>query len=894
MVFLTFADLHDMIKDSLNTETIKKLSIKSREDFARKLLPKEMYILCRSATYSCSDIVLSTGEIKDEKELSEMVQTVNSQSRTTMNYFYKNENAKVRYEEMAKLLLKKKPTTDTHYTYSDCPYRLHILKVWKSILTAISSDEREILYSTLQESIEYITKTHSNVSLRFQDLLSNSLEECLTSLILIASTISYFENDDDSAETKVLRLMFLPNNTEATQDIQDINGLKEAARQKATELLEKITDNILRISVNKADNSRCYGVCMDILSLGFLEDPYLLGKANYILYLCYKNPPYAGNENTTADRYLYESYRYGYPEAIAEVSAISEQNLTFHAKSATSSIDGICIVNCDNSYTQLYLQTKPSNWEKKYFENNIFTQVNSAKHKKYLFFSDDHKKNFTDTMKLLDAIRINEAYYLVDEIEIYIRCREEIYGSLIDTAQNHMSGHTVKIYLLDDEKFAAQYLLSHHPVFYPIRSFTEKSTRHTIPLLNFVVIGSDECAEWLVREASWLMTFLPNEVQTKITIIAPEAEKLHTSIVTKCPGLRKDNRAVANLFKEKVICDIDVMTKKIDSCELESTIDTLYSTESYLYFAISCEDDAKNLEISIRIREQLIRNAILNSSDSVAAIATTKDKLFNLPPIAFRCRNSDISELSSHLVISNINHGDRWYNNYALIPFGSDSTRYTWDSLDGGLIQKYALCVHMEYNDIDHKYPLYDENNSYQKARKAAIDSYYSRQYNKDSSTAVALSLPYRLFSMYQHNRRLAFPSWNILDEHAYYNEKELATFVNDAIRFSDLADDNAVIVRLSEWEQLRWSRYMLARGWMPVSTSQTKIYVDSEYTKHQLYIAKLHPGICDFEKLKTVEQELGKSFQQYNIRNLKNTYLILETKWLEKDREQEPIEQEK
>ena len=893
-IFLNFNDLHDMMAQTLEHDTLKALSIKSREAFAERILPKEIYILCRSASYSVSDIFTSDGKKKSEDDLNSYVRDVNGQSRSTLRYFYINQKAERRYKEIATLLLKKNTETDTRFTYADCPYRLYIQNAWKTLLSNINTSESASLRDYLNDSLLYLTQEREDIRSRFEALLSSPIEECLASLTLIASTCSYFENHYDSDQTKALRLIILPNNEESEKDIADIANLKMTTAAKAKQWFNRIDNLVPLISSDTNTCQKCYTTCLDVLSLGFLEDPFLLGKANYILYLCHKYQPHIAVDADAANRYLQEACRYGYLEAIAEASATGKQNLTYHAEKATSPVEGVCITNCENSYTAFYLQTRPKEtWKSEYLGDDVYKQASRRGRKKYLFFSDDYKKNFTDTMKLLESIRLKEAFYLIEEMEIFIRCREEIYGPLIDTAQNYMNGHVVKVYILDDEKYAAQYLLSHHPLFYPIRSFTNIAAQKSTPSLNFVVIGSDECAEWLVKEASWLMTFLPNEVTTKITIIASDANKIYTNIVTKCPGLRKDNSDVAHLFKEKVISEIEPCQVKLSTCELESAIGRLFSTESYLYFAISLGSDEENLEMGIRIREQLIRNAILGKSGSYDSLDTASSILYNLPPIAFRCKDSDIAELGKHLVVSNIQFGDRWYNNYALIPFGSYNTRYTWDNLDGGIILKYALCVHMEYNNIACQTPGIDEDHAYEKERRAAIDSFYSRQYNKDSSVAVALSLPYRLFSIYDMSRRLVLPSWNILDDHAYFNEQALESFAERAEKLRHLDDNDETIIRLSEWEQLRWSRYMLARGWLPVRTSQTKIYVNAEHTKHQLYIAKLHPAICDFKRLEKVEQELGRSFRQYNIRNLKNTHLILEMKWLEHEYQRSETELE-
>ena len=155
MNFLTFDDLHAMFIDSLNPDTIRTLSIRSREAFAQRLLPKELYILCRSASYSVTDIFTRYGEKISDDELNKYIQEVNDQSRTTMNYFFKNEKARKRYEEIAALLLKKNTATATYYSYSDCPYRIHIEKAWRSLLSGISTEESKVLYEKLSEHIEY-------------------------------------------------------------------------------------------------------------------------------------------------------------------------------------------------------------------------------------------------------------------------------------------------------------------------------------------------------------------------------------------------------------------------------------------------------------------------------------------------------------------------------------------------------------------------------------------------------------------------------------------------------------------------------------------------------------------------------------------------------------------
>ena len=149
-------------------------------------------------------------------------------------------------------------------------------------------------------------------------------------------------------------------------------------------------------------------------------------------------------------------------------------------------------------------------------------------------------------------------------------------------------------------------------------------------------------------------------------------------------------------------------------------------------------------------------------------------------PVAFRCKNPDVANLSRHMVISNIRQGDAWHNNYALISFGSLDERYSWENLDGGILEKLALCTHMQYCAVppgtSHSYADDGQGEQDQGAAEA-FRSYYGSQYNMDSSLSVALSLPYRLFHMFRAHRRLVKKPWNILDGDAYYSRETLQEF---------------------------------------------------------------------------------------------------------------------
>lgn len=58
----------------------------------------------------------------------------------------------------------------------------------------------------------------------------------------------------------------------------------------------------------------------------------------------------------------------------------------------------------------------------------------------------------------------------VENYEIFLRHDYEKAKSLVDTALKHLSDYQIAVYILDDNKQAAQQLLSYHPLFYPVKS----------------------------------------------------------------------------------------------------------------------------------------------------------------------------------------------------------------------------------------------------------------------------------------------------------------------------------------------------------------------------------------------------------------------------------------
>lgn len=97
-----------------------------------------------------------------------------------------------------------------------------------------------------------------------------------------------------------------------------------------------------------------------------------------------------------------------------------------------------------------------------------------------------------DFFSLLQLIK-DSSPESVEYYEVFIRHDFEKAKSLVDTALSHLANYKIAVYILDDDKQAAQQLLSFHPLFYPVKSINFNlpaiQTGQERPILNFTSPG---------------------------------------------------------------------------------------------------------------------------------------------------------------------------------------------------------------------------------------------------------------------------------------------------------------------------------------------------------------------------------------------------------------------
>lgn len=676
-----------------------------------------------------------------------------------------------------------------------------------------------------------------------------------------------------------------------------------------------------RNAANYHDYKKCSKICTDLINRNPRAKADTLGEAYYLLYKFSPSENDAASDYKNPEFYLKRSAEWGWPSALEEYKKKNKFSLIYKADPVQETTKGTFFFSVENELSTAVEHTAPSGWCKsgaKSLLDFIDHYLMPFENQKIFFLAPDQQQNFNQLLILLQSIN-EKSHSLKTEhwhLEIYIRGEEEQIGALVDTALNHLGNIIIPVYILDMDRQSAQKLLATHPLFYPVRDMTHDTKTPTT--LNFVVLGSGKTCEWLVREAFYLLTTNRKSLTTKITILAPDAVQFLHRLYGLCPGLSSDTLLSGKNGRDKIAVKELLETFTVIDAGEENNVS--FHTDAWLnrlnqiaemgqaanekyYFAIDIGSDLENLNLAIRLREWSIRRLIL---------AGDRGNLTELPVIAFKCFDNNIAKLSRRMSVSLAEHGDAWYNNHAIISFGSLKERYNWEEINGGILEQMSYCIHMNYSGIP-------AEKQHEEKHKAAVQdarkSYYTRYYNRDSSYSVAISLPYRLWeSNYPDAPNPVYPpAWNILDEDEFtsenrreyfckilngqpkYNREELekvkltldgrishSYYITNKNRKSYIDETE----RLAQWEQLRWCRWMISRGYLPSTFAQSETYMHDNGNRHQLYIARLHPCITSNTMLEILGKKIKKDFFAFNYSSIQMTEDFLSLKWLKIEKE--------
>lgn len=634
---------------------------------------------------------------------------------------------------------------------------------------------------------------------------------------------------------------------------------------------EKTNDSIFESDIRKAKEE-----LDDVKHYIQSENYHKAGKLCEKIFFTYK---YATDEiKVNTLEYLIKCCENGYtiPSIFSSVDSIDKltkyydpakrKDLKETPKPAESKISGRFTINYKgNNIYDWISKTSPSSWGEPCISETPEETIQPNIHQHIILIHDNFDVNLQDALNILDkiqkSINTNEtSIFNWKDLELYIRCNENDIIPLLDTALSYFTEDNniessnnfslIKIYLLDEAKRSVDYLFAKHPLFYPLTlSNTDKNSA-----VNLVIVSNNEdqrYAKWLIKEGFWMLPRSEQTVQSKITLLSPNASEICSSIKSENPGLTQfsviDNTKLEPFDEHYEINIDDILFPEINykntslsDFSIREELKKIYSSDDLLYIVVDSNSDFEGINLGTKIREFYIQKTALEGH-----IKNYSRKNYT---IAVHCFNPDYAGLVSDLIIpKEEEHSNLWYNSYNLIPFGSLKELYSWEKLNGGIFEELAQCIHLQYSDSDYK----KEN------CKKNLTSYFKRLYNRDSSFSVALSMPYRLFEA-----GITPKIWSIENPNGWWNEKireELATEYNQKLFPNEdpSVPDSKLRERLAKYEHMRWCCWALTRGWLPVNPVQVTQYITAGVKRHTLQIAKLHPCICSWKGLELLQEEL-------------------------------------
>ena len=222
----------------------------------------------------------------------------------------------------------------------------------------------------------------------------------------------------------------------------------------------------------------------------------------------------------------------------------------------------------------------------------------------------------------------------------------------------------------------------------------------------------------------------------------------------------------------------------------------------------------------------------------------------NCPPIFCYIKDEAKSNVLANLKTAENKEARKM--SYSLVPFGNIEEIYTMKYLVDSSLEKIAKNVHLAYEEIFSDGPI---------DVKEAIKRYNIFEVNKRSNRANALHIRYKL---------------NLLG--LDYTEDENATSVD----FKKYLTEE-LLDKLAYSEHDRWLSFLQSEGWTTSSKADVYAYKESGISKgrHNCPILKLHPYICEFEKLKDLSLEIeGKDTTVYDSELIIRIPDILGDKW--------------
>lgn len=342
--------------------------------------------------------------------------------------------------------------------------------------------------------------------------------------------------------------------------------------------------------------------------------------------------------------------------------------------------------------------------------------------------------------------------------------------------------------------------------------------KYANPDIHVLLYGLSQVNIVAIKAIAWCGQI--SNISLKVSVVGVDIERQIEELKLNVPGL----------FLEKY--DFNFYNCKSKNEAVNVIVQNCMEAN---YLIVSEKTDNETLDQAILLRRLFYKN----------------DKKYSRCPPIF-CYIKAASKFKIAASLSTAESNPKRKMSYSLTPFGNIEEIYSYETIVDSNLEKLAKNVHLVYEEIFSNGDINVEE---------ALERYNVFEVNKRANRANALHIRYKL---------------NMLG--LDYTDDENV----QEVRLQDFFSEE-YLETLSISEHNRWMAFLESEGWEQSHKEDVYLYRESGISKgrHNCPILKMHPYICEYEKLEELSMDLeGKDTTVYDKELILRIPDILGDKW--------------
>lgn len=427
----------------------------------------------------------------------------------------------------------------------------------------------------------------------------------------------------------------------------------------------------------------------------------------------------------------------------------------------------------------------------------------SQKFKRYYFYlTDNQARNLSLSLKLLEKLQEKiDKQGLIDTslVKIFVHVNSEEDELLLNSVEK--SG--IEMVVVNTCTMTALFLMSNIPLYTVLDGQTEA---------RVLIVGAGATGCWLVR-----MMMHCGQLGSNYSVNIQVIDRLGNYI---CSRLKRDYPELFSQYK-----NIEFIEGDVDLADFHQVLEKKSVDRNYIVVAL--DDDRHSVEMSLYLRRFYNRRILLGNSLSSPLITT-------------RIRSNTVADNFRGAITSFQNKKSLW-DEYNIIPFGSDNEIYSYQQMIDNPLDKLALNAHAVYY-LNKEFPP-------EQRERLIRESYCANETSRRSDKANVTHIFYKLFI------------WGYLVKpYDEASEKERSVSSENVKELQEFLYNEEFREEFGILEHDRWMAFQRSEGWQygpPKKNEEGSVVY--KFPKE-----KIHACICPWDDLTPEMKQYDIDFVRY------------------------------